>query len=855
MALIARKRGREKNVDQCHDLGCGVLASTDGTHVRVVVLAGERCGRFAPDECRANAFDFIRGHLFAVPASTEDDSERVDAGEFVATNRKGRVDAEAGVIVQRVECDRSVVDNVVPEVPAVRRNFRTQFQPGMVGREMDAHAQKYRLEISSTASLGTCLRLGNHYENQTVDMSTSSSSPVRIDIQVLRSAAVLAVILGHFSPQRFPGGFTGVDVFFVISGFLITSQIISEISRSSRLNLVAFWMRRIRRILPAAISVITVVVVTVLWIGSPDQIDLLTRHVTASSLSAENLLLSWDAVDYNHREDITSPLQHFWSLAVEEQFYLVWPVVIAATLLLSRVSRLPTKLFLRIVLLAVCAITIASFIYATSLDSANPATYYDPFARAWELGVGAAIAVMGPSSASRISARSRHIISIAAWTVIVGVSFLPGLGEFVPGFGVVPSVVATGLIIICAAPMTSFRFTSVTKAISGLVWVGDRSYSAYLWHWPVLILAPLVIGMELTFFPKIIALLIVFVLSALSFRFIEQPIRSTTSTLVRRPIFLATIAASLTAVLIVGTVTATGIATKGLDPVSAANLLPPTSAPSPNAAKPTYPLVQPFCKGAGAAVFECPPSTEVLFGAQSLPSYPPATPTCVPLESANYFDCVLGDLNARNSIVVVGDSHAKAQWVAWDDVGKRLGVAVHGFFLNACPFVVGRGNRCSERNEAVRNRLIAGEFDFAVLVQAVDHTRRIPDAQERTDFEATYRDLALHGIRFVVLKDNPGIGEKERNCVIYNRLDASSCTMPRVKGFGFDDHAFDVARELNLDTIDFSEIYCDRSRCPLVIGGVSVYRDYRHITAVFGKTLGPFLYDQFVTLGLTTEIN
>ena len=91
--------------------------------------------------------------------------------------------------------------------------------------------------------------------------------------------------------------------------------------------------------------------------------------------------------------------------------------------------------------------------------------------------------------------------------------------------------------------------------------------------------------------------------------------------------------------------------------------------------------------------------------------------------------------------------------------------------------------------------------------------------------------------------------------MIYNRLDASSCTMPRVKGFGFDDHAFDVARELNLDTIDFSEIYCDRSRCPLVIGGVSVYRDYRHITAVFGKTLGPFLYDQFVTLGLTTEIN
>jgi len=136
------------------------------------------------------------------------------------------------------------------------------------------------------------------------------------------------VILGHFWPDRLPGGFTGVDVFFVISGFLITTQIITEVQRSSRLNLVAFWMRRIRRIFPAAVSVIAAVAVTVLWIGSPDQLDILKRHVTASALSAENLLLSWDAVDYNHQGDTTSPLQHFWSLAVEEQFYLVWPLLI-----------------------------------------------------------------------------------------------------------------------------------------------------------------------------------------------------------------------------------------------------------------------------------------------------------------------------------------------------------------------------------------------------------------------------------------------------------------------------------------------------------------------------------------------
>lgn len=691
-----------------------------------------------------------------------------------------------------------------------------------------------------------------------MDSLTHQPSRTRVDIQVLRAAAVLAVILGHFWPDRLPGGFTGVDVFFVISGFLITTQINSEVQRSSQLNLVAFWMRRIRRIFPAAVSVIAAVAVTVLWIGSPDQLDILKRHVTASALSAENLLLSWDAVDYNHQGDTTSPLQHFWSLAVEEQFYLVWPLLIVLGLALTRISQLPMARFLRILLLAICALTIASFVYSTALDHANPATYYDPLARAWELGVGAAIAVIGTTELARVSERTRQVASLGAWVVIIGVMFVPGLENAVPGLGVLPSVIGTGIVIIAAAPMTSFRFPIVARAVSGLRWLGDRSYSAYLWHWPILIMAPMVIGADLTFFPKVAALGLIVIVSTLSFRFIEQPFRSTTATVIRRPILLATLSASLTVFLIVGTTVATDNATKGLDAASAAKLIPPPSVPSPDIVTPTHPPVQPFCGGAGAAVFECPPSTAVLFDTDSLPSFPPETPTCVPLINTNYFDCILGDVNARNAVVVVGDSHAKSLWVAWDDVGKRLGVAVHGFFLNGCPFVVGQveqGSNCSERNDTVRNRLLAGEFAFAILVQSVDDSRRVPDPTERADFESTYSDLASHGVRFVVVKDSPGVSKAARNCVNYNLDDASSCVVSRVTGFEFDDHAFDVAQELGLDTIDFSEIYCDRTTCPLVIGGVSVYRDSRHITAIFGKTLGPFLFDELATLGFTTLID
>jgi len=683
-------------------------------------------------------------------------------------------------------------------------------------------------------------------------MKKPTSSHVRIDIQVLRSAAVIAVILGHFWPQRLPGGFAGVDVFFVISGFLITSQIISEVARSSRLSLVRFWMRRIRRILPAAISVIAVVAVTVLWIGSPDQIDLLTRHVTASSLSSENLLLSWDAVDYNHRDDTTSPLQHFWSLAVEEQFYLVWPIVIGGIVALTRMSQLAIKQFRRIVLISICLISVASFIYASMLDLANPATYFDPFARAWELGVGAAIAVAGTSAAHRISAGARRFAVIAAWGVIVGMAFVPGLEGAVPGRGVLPSVIATGIVIICAAPMAEFRFAAVQRTISCLVWLGDRSYSAYLWHWPVLILLPLAIGVELTMFHKIVALALVVALSALSFRFIEQPFRTSTMDVIRRPLFLVPISAALTAVLIFGTIAVTGNESQAPEAVSAENVLPSTTAPLPDKASPRYPLVAPFCNGAGAAVFDCPPATAVVFGAKTLPYFPPASPNCVPLDNDNFFDCVLGYPTATTSIAVVGDSHAKALWVAWDDIGKRLGVAVHVFFNDGCPYSDGHTGRCGERNDAVHDRLIRGEFEFAIFAQSVDHRRGIPDALEKAQFESTYRNLTDNGVSFVVLKDNPGIREDDANCFSRNFRDPSGCAVSRNNGFSVPDVAFTAASELGVNTIDFSDIYCDSSSCPLALGGVRVYRDRRHITTIFGKTLGPFVHNELAKLGFVT---
>jgi peptidoglycan/LPS O-acetylase OafA/YrhL len=679
------------------------------------------------------------------------------------------------------------------------------------------------------------------------------TSRVRIDIQVLRAVAVLAVILGHFWPNRFPGGFTGVDVFFVISGYLITAHMVSEVARSGRLNLVDFWMRRVRRILPAALSVIVVITISVLIIGSPSQIDILGRHVIASSLSAENLLLVWDAVDYNHQDDSTSPLQHYWSLAVEEQFYVVWPIVVAGTLGLATFARISGEMYRKLLLVTLALIVIGSFVYAATRDLSNPSTYFDPFARAWELGIGAIIAVAGWSGKWAPRRWIRVTTNLVAWGIIISVIFVPGLDESTPGFGVLSSVLATGAVIVIAAHMTDIRPALAQRTISALVWVGDRSFSAYLWHWPILILAPLALGEELTTAHKVIAIVVVVAVSAASFRFIEQPFRFSASPLIRRPQFLAPLAGAATAMVIVGAIVGVSSTTRSLELADVDSIVPTTTYQAPANGSSDYPYVPAFCNGAGAAVFDCSKTTTVEFGVETLPKFPPITPTCVEKgEVGNFFDCRLGAVDGTKSIAVVGDSHAKALWVAWDDLGKRLNTSVHAFFTDGCPYMRERGDKCDVANESIRGYLIDGSFEFVVLAQSVDHKWRIPDDIEQVGFSATYVDLIEHDVNFVVLKDSPGIGKSERSCFERNFRNPSECWIEREEAFAFRDFAFEAAVSLGVNTMDFSDIYCDDLKCPLAIGNVQVFRDYSHITTIFGKTLGPFIYNELIEQGFVT---
>jgi peptidoglycan/LPS O-acetylase OafA/YrhL len=377
---------------------------------------------------------------------------------------------------------------------------------------------------------------------------TVPASKIRVDIQLLRAAAVLSVVAFHFWPNRVVSGFAGVDVFFVISGFLITSLIVREIESTGKLSLVNFWMRRIRRILPASIVVIATTAAVVMWIGSSEQLESIGRHVFASAFSGENILLALDQADYFRSAEAPSPLQHFWSLAVEEQFYVVWPVVVLLVIAVARTFSQTVKALTAVIV----TIVVASAAFAIFLTAVNePSGYYNSLARAWELGLGAFVAILGARGTYRLSAGVATVINRVAWVILLATFAIPNLESGVPSWGVAPAVILTAVVIGTGNRSPATATNVVARTVRGVGhWVGDRSFSLYLWHWPILILAPYVLKVELTAIYKILAIVLAFVLSEVSYRFIETPVRISRRPMMRNPLIVAPLAGLTSAALV-----------------------------------------------------------------------------------------------------------------------------------------------------------------------------------------------------------------------------------------------------------------------------------------------------------------
>jgi len=338
-----------------------------------------------------------------------------------------------------------------------------------------------------------------------------NSIKYRPEIDGLRAIAVIPVILFHFNNELLPGGFIGVDVFFVISGFLITSIILKEY-KGGTFSFTGFWLRRIRRILPALIvMVLTTLVVGTIFLYAPDISNLGTQGI-ASLLSFANISHWLIAGDYWGYAAETSPLLHTWSLSVEEQFYLFFPLLLI--LILKNFNK-----WLFFTFLAFSLLSVLSFIYGTKVHPT--ATFYLIPTRAWELGIGALLAILFFEKYLLLEDFTNNL-----FLSVIGISLILLSYVFISGEkGVSPFLIIPVFGATLTIAFAKDNLVNSCLSFPPVVYIGKISYSLYLWHWPVLVISKQLSLKHNVSFNSALILSVIFLISILSYHFIEVPTR------------------------------------------------------------------------------------------------------------------------------------------------------------------------------------------------------------------------------------------------------------------------------------------------------------------------------------------
>jgi len=333
--------------------------------------------------------------------------------------------------------------------------------------------------------------------------------PYRADIDGLRAFSILAVIVYHAFPALLPGGFVGVDVFFVISGFLISTLIFNG-QAAGHFSLMVFYRRRVQRILPALIVVLLFSLLLGWLVLLPEELSMLGEHTAAAAVFLPNFLF-WTEVGYFDRAAELKPLLHLWSLGVEEQFYLIWPLI----LILTRRVGLNVLLLLA----SLCCLSFASNILQVEQD--RNAAYFLPQFRAWELLLGAILAWITrqlPSSTGKL----HSALAIVGLLLMLSGTLLINKQALFPGWWALLPTVGAGLLIFAGPQSTVNRYLLKNRA---MVIVGKISYPLYLWHWPLLSFARITESGEVSWGIRTAAIAASFILAWLTYRLLEMPLR------------------------------------------------------------------------------------------------------------------------------------------------------------------------------------------------------------------------------------------------------------------------------------------------------------------------------------------
>lgn len=645
-------------------------------------------------------------------------------------------------------------------------------------------------------------------------------------LQGLRAIAVTAVLLFHLWPSVFPGGYVGVDVFFVISGYLMTAMLLRDLDRSGRVHVLDFLVRRMRRLVPAAALVIIAVALASPLLPST-RLSLTSQEIVASAFFVENWLLSHRAVDYLASEQSAGVLQHYWSLGVEGQFYLIWPLCILAGAFLSR-RRWPMTAWLLILFSAGYALSIW-------LSYRNPpAAYFATHVRFWEFVVGGLIA----SARLRDGAYSR-LSAVLAWSglvAIVATVFLLDRAVPFPGWiALVPCVAAGLLIAYGGSPSVAWFLGS-----RPIAFIGDISYSIYLWHWPLIVfwqsIAPESFGVS----ARIAIMLLSVLLAVVSKIIVEDPFR--------RPWTLPVNAqGALAGAGIVMLATATAVI-----PLTLLLQQRTAVADTPDLAG-FYPGALALTAGAAVPSPAPPPRPSPELAMRDMPI---ANRDGCQIFDAELKACNYGRPDGSFHIVVIGDSHAAQLSDAFDIVAKENGWRYTHMSKAQCPFIGAEiinyktrrpFDECSAWNDEAMKRIVEMKPDVVIPVQSWRYLLA-PDGKFDLDaFTDALVDrwtaLATEGIAVIPVRDTPKFGGSAPECIAEGQTDCDRRRSAIVHPA--DEEAVAIAaKRLNLPTIDLTDGICEKIVCRAIVGNVIAWRDSNHLTATYVRTLAPYLAQQ-----------
>ncbi|MEO8622777.1 MAG: acyltransferase family protein [bacterium] len=642
----------------------------------------------------------------------------------------------------------------------------------------------------------------------------------RPDIEGLRGVMILLVVLFHAGVPTAAGGFVGVDVFFVLSGFFITALLLRERAQTNGIDLTEFYGQRALRLCPPFLVVFVATLAAVMWLYAPIDRPAIMSSARAVAFYSGNLDFANSAVDYFSAGE--NPLLHTWSLAVEQQFYVVWPLLLLLIVFVRRRSADdfgdPDRIDDRSLIAGIALVGLLSLGASIVMtETAQPQAFFGMTSRIWEFALGAVVAVVLNDSTDRSTAGATSFQVAGLLAIAFGVvtydraTPYPGVAALAPTLGAVALLVGGA-----RAPES---FVSRGLSVPPLRWLGRVSYAWYLWHWPMVGVGG-ALDRGLGVWGKLAWSAAALVLAWLTYEFVERPSRD--GRLARIPRYwlapVAFVASAIVALMAHGAMLA-------------------------------------------AERRVAQPEQRVFAAAREDHMRHDCWATTV---EDNKGLCVFGDMQSTTTIALLGDSHAEHWLGGLDRAGQEHGWKIVAMVKGGCPVadvpqlmrlrLKRYYHECTRYREAMLRRIVA-ERPAAIILSNWDHYIASDGAEAdwqvspeawRDGLRRTYERLAATGIPVVVIRGTPRTWFDVPSCL--SRLAAklplaTACTYDRGRSLSPIAVAAQTraARGLGIRFVDMNDQVCQTQRCDVVRNGIVVFTDDNHLTASFSRSVARVL--------------